>query len=82
MFIYGTQIYKILVVFALPCTTVRELIKLVFYYMRMISLKVINKHCLNLIQKAWVMVVVIRTKTQRIKLEPTIFSQVVYNQGM
>ena len=79
MFIYGTQIYKILVVFALP---VRELIKLVFYDMRMISFKVINKHCLNLIQRACVMVVIIRTKTQRIMLEPTILSQVVYNQGM
>ena len=49
------------------------------YYMWMIS---ISKHCLNLIQKACVMVVVIRTKTQWITLEATIWSQVVYNQEM
>ena len=35
--------------------------KLVFSHMWVISFKIINKHCLNLIQKACVMVIVIRT---------------------
>ena len=39
--------------------------------------KMINKHCLNLIQKGCVMVVAIRTKTQLIMLEATIWSQVI-----
>ena len=49
-------------------------------YMWEISFKIINKHYLNLIQKACVMVVVIRTKTQWIMLEATIWFQVVYSQ--
>ena len=72
MFICGAQIHKVLVVSS----------KLVFYYMSVISFKVISKHCLNLIQKASVLVEVIRTKTQSIMLEATIWSQVVNNQGM
>ena len=76
MFICGAQIHKVLVVFALSSS------KLVFYYMWVISFKVISKHCLNFIQKAFVMVEVIRTKTQSIMLEATIWSQVVNNQGM
>ena len=57
-------------------------LKLAFYYMWVISFKIKNKHCLNLIQKACVMVVVIRTKTQRIKLEATILYQVACNNGI
>ena len=52
MFIYGTQIHKVLVVDALSSTTVRE-INQFFYYMQAISFKIINKHCLNLMQKAF-----------------------------
>ena len=76
MFICGAQIHKVLVVFALSSS------KLVFYYMWVVSFKVISKHCSNFIQKACVMVEVIRTKTQSIMLEATIWSQVVNNQGM
>ena len=43
---------------------------------------IINKDYLNLLQKPCVMVVVIKTKTQRIMLEAIIWSQVVLNQGM
>ena len=70
MFIYGTQIPEVLAVFVLTSTTVRETYYF-FYYMCVISFKIINKHCLSLIQKACVMVVVIRTKTQWIMLEAT-----------
>ena len=56
--------------------------KLAFYYKWVISFQIINKNCLNLIQKACVMVLVTWTKTQWIMLEATIWSKVVYNQGM
>ena len=58
----GTQIHKVLVAFVLSSTTAREVNW--FFYMCVIRLKIINKHCLNLIQKACVRVVVIRSKTQ------------------
>ena len=78
----GTQTFfhKILVFFVLSSTTVRE-VNYFFYYMCVISFKMINKNCLNLIQKACIMVVVIRTKTEWIILETTIWFQVAYNQG-
>ena len=76
MFIYGTQIHKVPVVFVLSSNCQKS--KLVFYYMWVISFTIINKHSLNLIQKACVMIVAIRTKTHRIMLEATIWSQVVY----
>ena len=42
----GTQIHKVLVVFVLPSTTVREA-NWFFYYICVISFKIINNHCLN-----------------------------------
>ena len=77
----GTQIHKVLVVFVLPSTTVRE-VNWFFYCMCVISFKIINNHCLNLMPKACEMIVVIRSKTKWIMLEATIWSQVVYNQGI
>ena len=77
----GTQIHKVLVVFVLPFATVSKL-NFFFFYLWVIVFKIVNKLCLNLIQKACIMVVVIRNKTQWIVLEATICSQVVYNQGM
>ena len=76
----GTQILKVLVVFVLSSTTVKKLNS--FFYMWVISFKIINKHYLNLIQKACIMIIAIRNKTQWIMLEATIWSQVIYNQGM
>ena len=49
--------------------------------MWVISFKTIKKHCLNFMQKAGIMVI-IRTKTQQIMLEATIWSQAVHNHGM
>ena len=72
--------FKVLSVFALSFTTVRKVNY--FVYMWVISFKIINKYCLNLIQKACKMVVVSRNKTQSVMPEATIWSQVVYNQGM
>ena len=77
MFIYGTQIHKVPVVFFVLSSNCQKT-KLVFYYMWVISFKIINKHSLNLIQKACVMIDVIRTKTHRIMLEAIIWPQVVY----
>ena len=47
--------------------------------MWVISFKIINKHCLSLIQKACIMVAIIQNKTQSFMVEATILSQVVYN---
>ena len=50
--------------------------------MQVISFKIINKHCLKMVQKACIIIVAIGNKTQWIMFQATISSQVVYNKGI
>ena len=75
----GTQIFKVPAVFVLPSITVIKINQL--FYLWVMNFKKINRHCLNLIQKDCIITVVNRSKTQLIMFT-TIWSQVVYKQGM
>ena len=73
-----TQVNNAFAILILLSTAVREIEDLVHNWK--VFFKVINKDCLYLINKIYIMVVIIRDKTKRIVFNISITANKIYNE--